>query len=56
MLQALALVLVIEGVMPFLAPERWRELMARMCSIDNRSLRVYGGIVIAIGLVILQFT
>jgi len=52
--QALALLLVIEGLMPFLAPDYWREMMARLCSVDNRSLRLYGGAVVAIGLVVLQ--
>lgn len=54
--QAVALVLVIEGLMPFLAPERWREMMARLCSVDSRNLRLYGGAVVAVGLVILQLS
>jgi len=56
LLQALALVMVIEGLLPFLAPDRWRELMIRLCHVDSRSLRLYGGAVVAIGLVILQLS
>ena len=54
--QAFALVLVIEGLMPFLAPDRWRQMMARLCSVDSRSLRLYGGAVVVVGLVILQLS
>lgn len=40
--RALALVLVIEGLLPFAAPGRWRELMLRMTTLDDRELRVIG--------------
>ena len=55
LLRALALVLVIEGLMPFLAPERWREMMLRLSDVDGRSLRVFGGVLIGVGAVLLQF-
>lgn len=55
LLSALALVLVIEGLMPFLAPERWREMMLRLSDVDGRSLRLFGGILIGIGVLLLQF-
>lgn len=51
---ALALVMVIEGLMPFLAPDRWRQMMARLCSVDSHNLRLFGGAVVAVGLVVLQ--
>lgn len=56
LIQALALVLVIEGLMPMLAPDRWREMMQRLSSVDSRSLRLCGGGVVAVGLVILQLS
>lgn len=55
LLRALALVLVIEGLMPFLAPERWREMMLRLSDVEGRSLRLFGGILIGIGVLLLQF-
>lgn len=54
LLSALALVMVIEGLMPFLMPARWREVMQRMAMQDDRSLRVIGLVSIGIGLVVLQ--
>ena len=37
-----ALVLVLEGVMPFLNPERYRTLMMQLLKLDNRQLRLFG--------------
>ena len=39
---ALSLVLVLEGILPFLAPDQWREAMIRALSLNNRSLRLIG--------------
>ena len=50
---ALSLMLVIEGIIPFLYPGRWRQLVATMADIDNASLRLMGlGSMIA-GLILL---
>ncbi|WP_226665444.1 DUF2065 domain-containing protein [Microbulbifer aggregans] len=40
--RALCLLLIIEGILPFLYPERWRALVQRLASVDNRSLRTAG--------------
>lgn len=37
-----ALVLVLEGVLPFLNPERYRTLMTQLLKLDNRQLRLFG--------------
>ncbi|MBO6558310.1 MAG: DUF2065 domain-containing protein [Pseudomonadales bacterium] len=39
---ALCLVLVIEGIVPFLYPRRWREMVARLADVDDRSMRMAG--------------
>ena len=52
--RALALVLVIEGMWPFLAPSRWRQVLARIVSMDDRSLRITGLVSMALGLIVLQ--
>jgi uncharacterized protein YjeT (DUF2065 family) len=50
---ALSLMLVIEGIIPFLYPGRWRQLVATLADIDNASLRLMGlGSMIA-GLILL---
>ncbi|MGA0935739.1 MAG: DUF2065 domain-containing protein [Pseudohongiellaceae bacterium] len=39
---AISLMLVIEGIMPFLYPGRWRQLVAMLADIDNATLRLIG--------------
>lgn len=40
---ALCLVLVIEGLLPFLSPATWREGVSQMLACDDRTLRLIGG-------------
>ena len=39
---AFCLMLVLEGVLPFLYPQRWRKLVAQLAVIDDRTLRWIG--------------
>lgn len=55
LIHAVALVLVIEGLMPFIAPGRWRELLTRVASMDERALRTAGLVSMIVGLLVLRF-
>jgi len=39
---ALCLVLVLEGVLPFLYPRRWREALMQLAQLPERWLRLMG--------------
>jgi uncharacterized protein YjeT (DUF2065 family) len=39
---ALCLVLVIEGLLPFLAPARWRHMAFALARTDDRTIRIVG--------------
>lgn len=39
---AFCLVLVIEGIIPFLYPQRWRQMVAQLAQMPDRTLRVFG--------------
>ena len=52
-LAACALVLVLEGLLPFLAPRTWREAFRRLTELSDGQLRFVGLISIAIGIVVL---
>jgi uncharacterized protein YjeT (DUF2065 family) len=39
---AISLVLVIEGILPFLYPRRWRRLVAQLAAIDDKTMRIIG--------------
>lgn len=51
---ALCLVLVIEGLFLFASPHIWKRMVEQMHLLDERTLRVMGGGMMAVGLVILK--
>lgn len=50
LLNALALLLVFEGILPFLSPGGLRTMMTRMAQMDDRSLRITGLVSMLAGL------
>lgn len=50
LLTALGLMLVLEGITPFLSPRRLRELLLQVARMDDRSLRIAGLCAMLIGL------
>lgn len=52
-LTALALFLVIEGILPFLSPQSMRQYMAQMSKMDDRSLRIAGLVTMIAGVILL---
>jgi uncharacterized protein YjeT (DUF2065 family) len=53
LLIALALVLVIEGILPFINPAGMRRVMQMMAEMDDRSLRTSGLVSMVLGVVML---
>lgn len=51
--RALALVLVIEGIMPFLNPALWRAAMREVSALEDRALRGMGLLSMMGGLLLL---
>jgi uncharacterized protein len=54
LVRAFALVMVLEGLWPFLSPARWRAAMLRVGSLDDRMLRTFGLASMICGLIVLQ--
>ena len=50
LLVALALVMVIEGILPFLSPTRLRRTLLAMAEFDDRTLRLFGLVSMLLGL------
>jgi uncharacterized protein YjeT (DUF2065 family) len=46
---ALALVLIVEGVLPLVAPRLWRESFAKLVALHDGQLRFIGLLSIALG-------
>ena len=53
LLIAFSLMLVLEGIIPFLYPQRWRQMVSRLAEVDNRQLRNAGFISMLCGVVLL---
>ena len=53
LLTAASLVLVIEGILPFLSPNRWRRLAVSIANVDDTTVRFVGLASMVLGVVIL---
>ena len=42
LLVAFCLMLIIEGILPFLYPQRWRKLVVQLAQISDRNMRLLG--------------
>jgi uncharacterized protein len=50
---ALCLVMVIEGILPFIAPRAWRQAMQSAVELNDKSLRIMGLASMLIGTILL---
>lgn len=52
---AFCLLLVIEGIIPFLYPKRWREMVMMLAEVDDRTMRMvgFGSMLVGTGLLYL---
>ena len=55
LLMALALMLILEGVLPFLAPNLWRDTFRRITQMNDGQIRFVGLSSMIVGLLILWF-
>jgi uncharacterized protein len=53
LLTAFALMLVIEGVLPFLAPNTWRDTFRRLIAMSDGQIRFIGLTSMLVGLILL---
>lgn len=53
LLVAVALVLVFEGIIPFLAPEKFRQALSQLGKLSDQVLRVIGLVSMTLGIVLL---
>jgi uncharacterized protein YjeT (DUF2065 family) len=54
-LYALALMMVIEGILPFAAPHVWRDTFRRMIDMSDSQLRLVGMVSMGAGMALLLF-
>jgi hypothetical protein len=46
---AFCLVMILEGILPFLYPHRWRRMVEQLSTIDDSTLRIIGLISMLLG-------
>ena len=52
-LTAVALLLVIEGMLPFIRPGRYKQLVAQIVQLSDNQLRIFGLAAMIVGLTLL---
>lgn len=52
---ALALLLVFEGLLPFLMPHRYRQYLLEVAQLPESALRIFGLIAVILGLALLTW-
>ena len=55
LLMALALMLILEGVLPFLAPNLWRDTFRRITQMNDGQIRFVGLSSMIVGVILLWF-
>lgn len=53
---AVALVLIFEGLLPFLSPDRWRRTLEAIRGLNDGQLRNMGLVLVSVGAVLLYLT
>ncbi|WP_373018679.1 DUF2065 domain-containing protein [Thiomicrorhabdus sp.] len=53
LLAAIALLFILEGLLPFVFPEFWRKIMAEAVQLPEKQLRIMGFVSLSIGLALL---
>ena len=55
LIEALALVIILEGIMPMIAPKLWAQTMQSISLLSSQKIRLLGVFAVVIGVLILQF-
>ena len=56
LITALALVLILEGLLPFFAPKLWRDTLKRIMELTDGQIRFMGLSALTLGLLLLLFS
>jgi uncharacterized protein YjeT (DUF2065 family) len=55
LISALGLMFIFEGMTPFAFPKQWREMLMQLLNLSDKHLRVFGLMMMLLGLFVLQF-
>ncbi|MCB1582157.1 MAG: DUF2065 domain-containing protein [Marinicella sp.] len=46
---AIALAMIFEGIMPFVAPKAWKKMLLQLVQMEDKHLRIFGVIMMVTG-------
>lgn len=46
---AIALVMIFEGIMPFIAPKAWKNTLLQLAQMEDKYLRIFGAVMMITG-------
>ncbi len=52
---AIALVMIFEGLLPFIAPKAWKNILLQLAQMDEIHLRIFGAIMLVAGALTLKY-
>jgi len=52
---AIALVMIFEGIMPFIAPKAWKNLLLQLAQMEDHHLRLFGAIMLVAGAITFNY-
>ncbi|MFD1710745.1 DUF2065 domain-containing protein [Ottowia sp. GY511] len=53
---AIGVALLLEGLLPLIAPQRWRQVVSQLMQLKDGQLRFYGAFSVVLGLIALLFS
>jgi uncharacterized protein len=56
LLLAFALMLILEGILPFMAPRAWRQMFLRVVSMSDGQIRFFGLTSMLMGMILVLFS
>jgi len=51
---AIAIAMIFEGIMPFLSPKNWKQAIAKIFSLPDEKIRIFGFFVMIGGVILLS--
>jgi uncharacterized protein YjeT (DUF2065 family) len=54
-LVAIALVLILEGLLPLISPTKWREMFTQLLQLEDGQIRFFGLSIVLLGLFLLKW-
>jgi len=52
---AIALVMIFEGIMPFISPKSWKNMLLQLAQMEEKHLRIFGAIMMMVGAITFKY-